>query len=260
MSRLGMRTTILLALVAVALLAACTQSTAPTATPGPVLTPTPIPSPTPTATPTWEAPTAHSTQEGVSLVDARVLRVVDGDTIEVDINGASYTVRYIGVDTPETVHPSKPVECFGKEASEKNRALVEDRVVVLEKDVSEVDRYGRLLRYVWAGDVMVNAELVRLGYAQVSTYPPDVRYQDLFVQLQREAREKEMGLWGQCVSAETASPPPSKASGCDPCYPDVCIPPYPPDLDCGDIPYKDFRAICDPHGFDGDHDGIGCER
>ena len=130
-----------------------------------------------------------------ALTEATVVRVIDGDTIKVDIDGYLYTVRYIGIDTPETVHPQKPVEYFGKEAAEKNRELVWRKTVRLEKDVSETDRYGRLLRYVWVGDVMVNAELARLGYAQVSTYPPDVKYQGLFLQLQREAIETGKGMW-----------------------------------------------------------------
>jgi len=157
------------------------------------------------------------------------------------------------------VHPSKPVECFGVEASNKNKALVEGKTVCLERDISETDKYGRLLRYVWIGDTMVNAELVRLGYAQVYTYPPDVKYQDYFLQLQRQARDAGLGLWGQCTSG-LVSPSPIAGGNCDPCYPGVCIPPYPPDLDCGDIPYKNFTVTCDPHRFDGDHDGIGCEN
>ncbi|MFC1952620.1 thermonuclease family protein [Chloroflexota bacterium] len=126
----------------------------------------------------------------------QVVRVIDGDTIEVAFQGYLYTIRYIGVDTPETVHPTIEEEPFGKEASAKNRELVEGRFVTLEKDVSETDKYGRLLRYVYVDDVLINAELVRLGYAQVSTYPPDVKYQDLFLQLQREAQEGGRGLWG----------------------------------------------------------------
>lgn len=132
------------------------------------------------------------------LTEARVTRVVDGDTIEVDIKGKSYTVRYIGIDTPETVHPSRPVECFGKEASRRNRQLVEGKVVALEKDISETDRYGRLLRYVWVDGQMVNAILVAEGYAKTYTYPPDVKYAHLFLQLEREAREAQRGLWGAC--------------------------------------------------------------
>ena len=121
-----------------------------------------------------------------------VTRVIDGDTIEIE-GGA--TVRYIGIDTPETVHPEKPVEYFGKEATEKNREFVEEKRVYLEKDVQDKDKYGRLLRYVWVDDVMVNAELVRLGYAYSYTYPPNVKYQKYFLQLEKEAREEGRGLW-----------------------------------------------------------------
>lgn len=135
-------------------------------------------------------------QPTIALVEAEVVRVVDGDTIQVDIDESLYKVRYIGIDTPETVHPQKPVEYFGKEASEKNRELVEGKEVHLEKDISETDKYGRLLRYVWVDDLFVNAELVRLGYAHVATYPPDVKYQDLLLQLEREAEEAGLGLWG----------------------------------------------------------------
>lgn len=122
----------------------------------------------------------------------RVTGVIDGDTIEIE---GRIKVRYIGIDAPETVHPEKPVEYFGKEAAEKNRELVEGKTVRLERDVQDKDKYGRLLRYVWVGDVMVNAELVRLGYAYSSTYPPNVKYQTYFLQLEREAREENRGLW-----------------------------------------------------------------
>lgn len=135
--------------------------------------------------------------------EAQVIRVIDGDTIEVNLSGYVYTIRYIGIDTPETVHPSQPVEYMGKEASDKNKELVEGKVVRLEKDVSETDKYGRLLRYVYAGDLFVNAELVRLGYAQVSTYPPDVKYQDYFLELQREAQAAGRGLWATSTTTET---------------------------------------------------------
>ena len=121
-----------------------------------------------------------------------VTRVIDGDTIEIE---GGVRVRYIGIDTPETVHPEKPVEYFGKEAAARNRELVEGKRVHLETDVQDKDKYGRLLRYVWVGDTMVNAELVRLGYAYSYTYPPNVKYQDYFLQLEREAREEERGLW-----------------------------------------------------------------
>ena len=152
---------------------------------------------------------------------------------------------------------------FGREASAFNKQLVEGKTVRLEKDVSETDRYGRLLRYVFVGDLFVNAELVRQGFAQVVTYPPDVKYVDLYLQFQRKAREANRGLWGACNAAPTPTSPPvinQPRGNCDPSYPDVCIPPYPPDLDCGQIPYRRFRVIgADRHRFDGDRDGIGCE-
>jgi micrococcal nuclease len=149
------------------------------------------------ATPT--TPLAPTITPPPGLTQAKVRRVVDGDTIEVDIQGKFYTVRYIGIDTPETVHPNRPVECFGKEASRRNRQLVAGKVVGLEKDVSETDRYGRLLRYVWVDGQMVNAVLVAEGYARTYTYPPDVKYAHLFMQLEREAREANRGLWGACA-------------------------------------------------------------
>lgn len=133
----------------------------------------------------------------------QVTSVVDGDTIDVNIDGRIYTVRYIGIDTPKTVHPNIGEEFFGKEASNKNYELVAGKLVRLEKDVSETDKYGRLLRYVYVGDLFVNAELVRLGYVQVSTYPPDVKYQSLFLQLQQEARASGTGLWGITSRAST---------------------------------------------------------
>lgn len=136
-----------------------------------------------------------------------VTRVVDGDTIHVRINGRIEKVRYIGVNTPETKHPTKGKEPGGWEAKEVNRQLVEGRRVRLELDVQERDRYGRLLAYVWVGNLMVNAELVRLGYAQVMTVPPNVRYQYMFLKLQREAREQARGLW----AAPAPSAPPAQA-------------------------------------------------
>jgi len=123
-------------------------------------------------------------------VQARVVRVVDGDTIEVDIAGSPYRVRYIGIDTPEIGKPG------AAEATRLNSQLVSGKVAELEKDVSETDRYGRLLRYVWVDGNMVNAVLVARGYAQVATYPPDVKYQQEFLELQRQAREAGLGLWG----------------------------------------------------------------
>jgi micrococcal nuclease len=109
------------------------------------------------------------------------------------------------MDTPETVKPNSPVEWLGPEASDANRALVERRTVVLEKDVSETDRFGRLLRYVWLVDgerwTMVDLELVARGFAQVETYPPDVKYAERFVAAQRIARDAGIGLWNPSPSS-----------------------------------------------------------
>ncbi|MBI2203940.1 MAG: thermonuclease family protein [Candidatus Rokubacteria bacterium] len=128
-------------------------------------------------------------------LEGEVVRIVDGDTIHVAVGDRVEKVRYIGVNTPEIHHPKKRAEAGGREARDLNRELTLGRRVRLELDVQERDRYGRLLAYVWTGDVMVNAELVRRGYAQVMTVPPNVRYQSLFVKLQREARETGRGLW-----------------------------------------------------------------
>lgn len=183
-----------LLLLVTLLMSACTSaSTTPSAT-----TLSPANSPTMTVVPPTSAspiPPSPAPSTPMGLAPAEVVRVVDGDTIEVRIDGRQATLRYIGVDTPESVDPRQPVQWLGKEASEKNAELVGGKTVQLEKDVSETDRFGRLLRYVWVDDKMVNEELVRLGYTQVVTYPPDVKYQDRFLAAQREAREAGRGLW-----------------------------------------------------------------
>jgi micrococcal nuclease len=126
-----------------------------------------------------------------------VVSVVAGDTIDVQLDSHRVRVRYLGINTPETKHPNKGVEPFGPEADAANRRLVAGQTVRLELDVQPWDRYQRLLAYVYVGDLMVNAELVRQGYAQVATFPPNVKYQDRFRALQQEAREAQRGLWGK---------------------------------------------------------------
>lgn len=164
------------------------------------MSPTALQQPTATSTAT-SRPTSVSAHGGVFV---KVVNVVDGDTIKIE---TGEIVRYIGIDTPETVHPDKPVQCYGKEASDKNTEFVEGKTIELEKDVSEKDKYGRLLRYIWLGDVLINEVLVREGYAQSSTYPPDVKYQEQFVEAQRLAREEKKGLWGSaCVITPTPKP------------------------------------------------------
>jgi len=132
-----------------------------------------------------------------------VTKVVDGDTIEVKSGGVLYKVRLIGVDTPETVDPRRPVGCFGKKASAETKRLVEGKEVTLTKDISDVDKYNRLLRYVFlpissGENLFINDYLVRQGFAKSLTYPPDIKYNERFVSAEKEARENLRGLWGEC--------------------------------------------------------------
>ena len=124
-------------------------------------------------------------------------RVLDGDTIVVEIEGKQEKVRLIGVDTPETVHPQKPVEYFGKEASDFTRKIVEGKRVRLEYDWQRRDKYGRLLAYVYLEDgTFLNAEIIKQGYGFAYTRYP-FKYLDEFRQYEREARENKRGLWGK---------------------------------------------------------------
>ncbi len=140
-------------------------------------------------------PAPVSSQSDPAVV--QVVRVIDGDTIQVCcIARKREKVRYIGINTPETKHPTKGVEYYGKEAAKANRKLVEDKTVILTFDVEQRDRYGRLLAYVFLEDgTFVNAWLVEHGFAQVMTVPPNVKHQELFLKIQREAREAGRGLW-----------------------------------------------------------------
>ncbi len=204
-----------------------TATQTPTWTPEPTETPAPE-SPTPTSTPLW--------------AEGRVTHVVDGDTIEVEVEGQVYSLRYIGIECPESGQ-------YGSElATQVNRGLVEGKTLRLEKDVSDTDQYGRLLRYVYVGDIFVNAELVRRGYATAWAYPPDLRYADLFAQLQREARDGQRGLW--------AAPTPTSGPGWN-CLGNI----YNCDsfTSCADV--MSYWNACpgDPSRLDGDHDGRPCE-
>ncbi|MFH1561277.1 MAG: thermonuclease family protein [Patescibacteria group bacterium] len=203
----------------------------------------------------------------------KVIKVIDGDTIKIEGDGI---VRYIGIDTPETVHPNKPVQCYGEEASSKNKELVEGKEVILEKDISETDKYGRLLRYVWLGDILVNEYLVKEGYAQSSSYPPDVKYQNQFVEAQRQAREEKKGLWGDVCNSpqptqaqknipqptirETTAPIPaqvktsnqsSESYGCD------CSKTCSQMSSCAEAQYQ--LNTCGCTARDADKDGIACD-
>jgi micrococcal nuclease len=133
-----------------------------------------------------------------AAVSALVVRVVDGDTIEAVIGDEVEDVRYIGVDTPETVKPGEPVQCFGPRASAFNHRLVEGRRVRLVFGEERRDHYGRLLAYVHLGRRFVNAELVRQGLARSLTIPPNDRFAPLLRHLELAAARAGRGLWGAC--------------------------------------------------------------
>jgi micrococcal nuclease len=143
----------------------------------------------------WED---HGAQGGPSEARAFVVRAVDGDTIEARIGKRLEDVRYIGVDTPETVKPDTPVQCFGPRASSFNHHLVERRWVRLVFGVEQRDVYGRLLAYVYLGHRFVNASLVRRGLARSLTIPPNDRFAPLFRRLELRAARAGRGLWGTC--------------------------------------------------------------
>lgn len=147
-------------------------------------------------------PSAKSVQ-GLQGEKALVTKVVDGDTLEVQISGNDFKVRLVGIDTPETVDPRRSVGCFGKQASGEVKNLLSGKEVILQKDITNTDKYKRLLRYVYLplenGNLLfVNDYLVREGFAKVYTYPPDVKFNKQFLEAQQFARENKKGLWGSC--------------------------------------------------------------
>ena len=142
-------------------------------------------------------PISDVDRPGAVLV-AEISRVVDGDTVIAELEGRKERVRYIGIDTPESVQPGHPVECFGKEASARNETLVGGRSVRLLVGEEARDRYGRLLAYVYLGEMMVNAELVRDGYAETLTIAPNDRFAALFGRLESAAKAADEGIWGAC--------------------------------------------------------------
>ena len=137
---------------------------------------------------------------GIAGETTQVIEVVDGDTIVIEGN---ITIRFIGVDTPETVDPRRPVGCYGKEASNEVKNLLSGQTVILQKDVSDKDSYNRILRYIYLpldnGQILfVNDYLVREGFAKVLTYPPDIKFDAQFREAERLAKENKKGLWGKC--------------------------------------------------------------
>jgi micrococcal nuclease len=200
----------------------------------------------------------------------QVASVYDGDTLTLT---GSQRIRLLQIDTPELGSG----ECYSRAARSELLSLAPlGSLTSLESDpqLDQRDRYGRLLRYVWRKGKNVNIELVRRGAATPYFYDGDRgKYADTLMAAATLAKASKRGLWKACpgtkldpygpVTTTPSGPPASKpsASGkCDPSYRGVCIPPPPPDLDCDDVPYSGFGVVgSDPHGFDGDRDGVGCE-
>lgn len=127
-----------------------------------------------------------------------VVRVIDGDTIEIS---TGEKIRYIGIDAPEDTTKK---QCFGVESTKKNIELVLNKEIRIEKDKSDKDRYGRLLRYVYVGDQFINKILVNEGYAKSKSYPPDTRYQEAFDNAELYAKNNNLGLWGKCENDKSS--------------------------------------------------------
>jgi micrococcal nuclease len=220
---------------------------------------------------------------------AVVERIVDGDTIEVRVDEpgalpaqATYDIRLLEIDTPETKKPGTPVQCFGPEAT----AFAKERLpvgstVYLVADAEETDRYGRYLRYVFTVDGgFFNLQAVRRGYAEAVLYEPNDRYIQRMRAAEAEARAAERGQWGACGKGGPPGPVAGAGSGqgsdqgtangpggargengrCSPAYSGACVPPAPPDVDCSQLEASGFASVGDdPHRLDGDGDGTACE-
>jgi micrococcal nuclease len=200
------------------------------------------------------ATAAQTAGSGRFTLRGSVTHVVDGDTIDVRLtNGRSERVRLIGIDTPERGW------CGAAKATAYARSLAQGRPAVLQGDPTQAtrDRYGRLLAYVWVGGHDLGFRQLARGLAKVYVYDRPFQRLAAYRQAERVGKARSDGIWQACGSTE---PPPPPNGTCDLSYPDVCIPPPPPDLDCKDVPFKNFRVIgADPHHFDGNRDGVGCE-
>ncbi|MBA2474353.1 MAG: thermonuclease family protein [Actinobacteria bacterium] len=198
--------------------------------------------------------------EGSFALRGTVLHAVDGDTLAVRLDsGREERVRLIGIDTPERG------ECYAGRATGAARALADDRPVLLVGDATQDtrDRYGRLLAYAWVdGRRDLGFQLVVRGLARVYVYRSAFARLGPYRYAESLGRRRAASVYHGCGAPAPLPAAPAGATGarCDPSYPDVCIPPAPPDLDCAQVGFERFRVVGrDPHGFDGDGDGIGCE-
>ena len=231
----------------------------------------------PAAEPGNEAPPGTGLGGGDTVADLPtgrdviVTSITDGDTFR----AGEERIRLTGIDTPEV---SGPVECYGPEATDALATLIPVGTEVrLVADVDPQDRYDRTLAYVYrlSDGAFVNLTLVRDGAARPLTIAPNVAHRDEIAAVASEAQGAGRGLWSACeagagpvtptatapASSTVTAPADPARPGCEPAYPEVCIPPAPPDLDCADISARDFAVLApDPHHFDGGGDGRGCER
>lgn len=208
-----------------------------------------------------------ATTSSATLYD--ITSVTDGDTFKVNINGTTETIRSIGMDTPETVDPRKPVQCFGVEASNRAKQLLSGKKVRLEADTTqgERDKYGRLLRYAYLEDGrMFNKLMIQEGYAHEYTYQTKYKYQSDFKAAQAEAQSAKRGLWADnacpvATATPVATPTPTAQQSGGYSVP-ACAS---GDCDCGDFSthtyaqwFHDNYDQSDKHKLDSNHDGLVC--
>jgi len=202
----------------------------------------------------------------------KVQSVVDGDTVKVRVGARIQTVRLIGVDTPETKHPSKPVQCWGPQASaQAMRLMRRGRNVRRETDPTQArrDRFGRLLAYVYTGRSRransVNRELVKRGAGTVLVVGRNFRFFRQFKAAENQAMRRNRGLWGPPCNGNVdqpvggGQPNPQPQPGCDLNYTGACVPRFPPEVDCSDVGKPVGVVADDPHNLDRDGDGRACE-
>lgn len=227
---------------------------------------------------TTASPSSASQANRSKGKEAQIIKVVDGDTVTVSIDGMNETVRIIGINTPETVDPRKPIECFGQKASDKAKEVLTGKTVQLEPDITqgELDKYNRLLRYIWFenGAVDFGAMMIQEGYAYEYTYGTPYAYQAKYKEFQKEAEQNKRGLWednacpNQTNTSESSTAPQNKSTNSNTPQ-SAAIYSNSGDKDCPDFKtHAEAQAYFNSKGgspsnnvdnLDADHDGIACE-